>query len=120
MRKTGPTNENLSKLIKELKKLSYSQKTGIWKRVATDLERSTRNRRIVNLNRINKFAKDGESIIVPGKVLGTGDLERKVNVAAFAFSDSCLKKINDAKGKTFTIQEIMKENPSGKNLRIIG
>ncbi|MBW2986443.1 50S ribosomal protein L18e [Candidatus Woesearchaeota archaeon] len=120
MKKTGPTNENLKQLIQELKKESSSQKAGIWKRVANDLSRSTRQRRVVNVAKLNRFVKKDETIIVPGKVLGSGALGHSVTVAAFSFSESAKKIITEAKGKCLTIPELMKTNPTGKNVRIIG
>ncbi|MBI2499808.1 50S ribosomal protein L18e [Candidatus Woesearchaeota archaeon] len=118
-KKTGPTNPELMSLIKELRILSYKQKVNIWKRIAEELERPTRQRRIVNLERINRVCKNNESIIVPGKVLASGDLDKKLTVAAFQFSEQALNKINE-KGKALTIQEIIKINPKGSKLRIIG
>ena len=120
MKKTGPTNENMKQLIQELRKESISQKANIWKRVAQDLSRSSRQRRIVNVSKINRCAKKDETIVVPGKVLGSGALSQSITVAAFSFSDSAKKIITDAKGKCITIQELLKTNPKGKNVRILG
>ena len=120
MKKTGPTNENLKQLIQELKKESSSLKAGIWKRIASDLSKSTRQRRIVNVSKLNRCAQKDETIIVPGKVLGSGALNQSITVAAFSFSESAKKIITEAKGKCITIPELMKTNPTGKNVRIIG
>ncbi len=106
--------------IKELKKTSIDNKSKLWKRVASDLEKSTRNKRLVNIYKIDKYAKTGEIIIVPGKVLGTGNLTKKVTVAAYNFSESAFEKINDAKGEAISIIELMKKNPNGKKVRILG
>jgi len=120
MKKTGPTNEKLKQLIQELRKESNSQKAGIWKRIANDLSKPTRKRKIVNVSKINRHAKKDETIIVPGKVLGSGALNQSLTIAAFSFSDSAKKIITDAKGKCITIQELLKTNPKGKNVRILG
>jgi large subunit ribosomal protein L18e len=120
MKRTGTTNKYLKELIGELKKLSIEEKVAIWKRVAVDLEKPTRQRRIVNLSSINRYTKDGEVIVVPGKVLGTGNIDHKITVAAQSFSDSAKKVIEDAKGKAITIKQLVKDNPKGKNVRIIG
>lgn len=71
------------------------------------------------MERINRVCKDNDNIIVPGKVLGSGDLDKKLTVSAFAFSESSMEKINK-KGKTMSIHELMKKNPEGKGVRIIG
>lgn len=117
--KTSNKHKELQELISSLKKLSIDKKVNIWKRIAEDLEKPTRQRRIVNVYSLSKHTKENDTIIVPGKVLGTGDLTHKLNVAAYTFSDDAAKKISE-KGKALTIQEIMKQNPEGKNIKIIG
>ena len=107
-------------LISELKKVSSQKKVNIWKRIAYDLEYPTRNRREVNITDISKHTKQNDSIIVPGKVLGTGDLMHKVNVAAWTFSESAQAKIKAAGGSALSIHDVLKSNPEGKKLRIIG
>jgi large subunit ribosomal protein L18e len=102
-----------------LKKLSIQQNKKIWKRLASDLEKPTRQRRIVNLVRIDKYVEDNETIVVPGKVLAGGDLTKKATVAAYQFSGSALDKINRM-GKAITIKELMEKNPKAANVRIIG
>ncbi len=119
-KRTGPTNPELQEIILELKKESTTKKAPIWDKVADDLEKPTRQRRIVNISKINRTTKPNETIIVPGKVLGSGILEHSVTIAAFSFSDSAKQTITNAKGKCLTIQELLKQNPNPKTIRIIG
>tara|TARA_B100000315_G_C14311484_1_gene466577 strand:+ start:276 stop:635 length:360 start_codon:yes stop_codon:yes gene_type:complete len=119
MKRKGATNLQLRNLVKELRDLSSKQNVKIWDRIANDLEKATRQRRIVNLSRINRFVKENESIIVPGKVLGSGVLDHKVTVAAFNFSKSAVEKISKV-GACLTIKELIEKNPQGKGIRIIG
>jgi len=114
------SNAELVKLIDELKKVSYEHKAKIWKTVAVKLEKPLRNRSGVNISRIDRNAKKNETILVPGKVLGSGELSKSLTVAAFSFSDNAKKKIIDAKGKALTIREVMEKNPEGSNIRIMG
>jgi len=117
--RTGPTNLSLKNLIIELNSLSRKEKIKIWERVADELSRASRQRREVNINRINRASKENETIVVPGKVLSEGELNHKVNVAAWKFSGKAKEKINK-KGKAISIKELIKENPKGKRVRIIG
>lgn len=119
-KRTGPTNQVTKQLIQELRKQSATQKADIWKRIADDLEKPTRQRRVVNLSRINRFTKPQETVIVPGKVLSSGMLEHGVTIAAFAFSGASKQKIQEAKGKAVTIPDLLKQNPKGKDVRILG
>ena len=113
------TNMQLKKLITELKKRSIEQGSPLWKRIATDLEKSTRRQRVVNVSKLAKYTKENETIIVPGKVLGTGDIGHKLNVAAFAFSRSAFDKISK-NGKCMSLLELSENSPKDKRIRIIG
>jgi large subunit ribosomal protein L18e len=120
MKRTGPTNPLLTDLILELKKRSSGQNTNIWKRVALDLEKPSRKRRVVNLSRINRYTKENELIVVPGKVLGAGSLNHKLTIAAYQFSDSAKEKIAKVGGNIVSLLELSKEKPDSKRIRIIG
>ena len=113
--KTRKTDESLVNLIRELKKQSNKENKNIWKTIAKHLEKPTRKRANVNLYKINKYAKDNETIVVPGKVLGVGDVDKPLNIAAFRFSESAQNKIKN----TMSIQDLMKKNPKGTRIRII-
>lgn len=120
MKRTGPTNIHLKNLIARLKKISYTEKAAIWKRIANELEKPTRKRRVVNLSKINRYSREDETVIVPGKVLGAGSLNHKLTIAAYSFSDSAKENITKSNGKALTIQELINQNPKGKKVRIIG
>jgi large subunit ribosomal protein L18e len=119
MKRTGPSNSQLRDLITELRKKANEHGMKIWKLIADDLEKPTRQRRIVNLYKINKNTKANETIVVPGKVLGIGELDHAITVAAWQFSESASEKINKI-GKTLQITELLKESPKGKRIRVIG
>ena len=119
MRTTGPTNPKLKGLIIELNRLGRREKVGLWKRIAVDLGKPTRKRREINLSKLDKYVNENEIALVPGKVLSTGELSKKLKVAAFNFSEMAREKINKT-GKALTIEQLMKENPKGKKVRIIG
>lgn len=118
--RTGPTNPNLRELVTELKKISSEKKINLWKRVALDLEKPTRQRCVVNLSKISRHTKENETIVVPGKVLGSGLLNHKLTIAAYSFSNNALEKINNARAKAIKISELMREQIKGKRVRIIG
>ncbi len=113
VKRTGPTNIHLRELINKLSK----DKKALWKRVAKDLSKPTRSRRVVNLKRINRHSKSGETIIVPGKVLGIGSLKHKLTISAWSFSNNALKKIKESGSKAISIKELYEKKGSG---RIIG
>lgn len=119
MLKFTKTNPKIIALIGHLKEKSYQEEAPIWKDVAKRLERPTRRRAQVNISRINRHSTDDETILVPGKVLGSGELEHKVNVAAISFSKRAKEKIGSSGGECLDIFEIMEKNPKGRKIRII-
>ena len=120
MKRTGPTNPLLKDLIGELKKRSNEQSVNLWKRVALDLERPTRNRRAVNLSRINRYTKENEVVVVPGKVLGSGMLDHKLTISAYQFSEQAKDKLEKNGSQIVNLLDLSKEKPNGKKIRIIG
>ncbi len=119
MKRSGPTNIIARKTADLLVKESKKNGASVWTRVAELLLKSTRSRPVVNISKINRYAKEGELVVVPGKVLGAGRLDKKVVVAAFSFSQLAVEKIKAAGGEAITLEEAVKRNPRGSNVRII-
>ena len=114
MMKTNPHKE---KLIKELKEHSTKENSNFWKRIAQELERPTRNTREVNLEKLDKHTKENEMVLVPGKILGNGELNHKITVASFSITESAKEKL---KSNLTTIHDLLKKDPKGKKIKIIG
>lgn len=109
-RKTNPV---LKKLIEDCNKLG--EKSKFWKKIAKELSKSTRSQRKVNIFKLNKVTKPNEQIIIPGKLLGIGELKHNLIIYALSYSQSVKDKIKNL----FPIQELIKKNPQGKGTRII-
>ena len=107
-------------LIRQLQSAASENSSKIWAKVAEELSRVRKNRRQVNVHRIDKHTGSGDIVVVPGKVLGDGVLKHKVDVAAFRFTDGAKKKIAEAGGKTMTISELLKNNPKGSKIKLMG
>lgn len=118
--RTGPSNPQLANLIAELKKKSILESSPFWKRIATDLEKPSRNRRAVNLSRLNRFTKENEIIIVPGKVLGSGSIDHKITVVAFTFSGGAAEKLKKQNCGAISIYDFISKNPKTSEVRIMG
>jgi large subunit ribosomal protein L18e len=113
------TNPNLINLIQQLHQTSKEQEVNIWKDIAQRLEKPKKNYPQVNLDKIQKHLLDKETALIPGKVLGNGEI-KKMDIAAWEFSQTAKNKIKKAGGKCYSIQELIQKNPKGKNIRIIG
>ena len=90
-----------------------------WRGIAGILSGSTRKRPSINLDKINLGAKEGETVVVPGKVLSLGDLDKKIKIVALGASENALEKIKKAKCEFITIEEEIKLNPGAKGIIIL-
>ncbi|UAL07582.1 MAG: 50S ribosomal protein L18e [Candidatus Methanogranum gryphiswaldense] len=116
---TTKTNPHLIALIFDLKAKTRETEAPIWRDIALRLEKPKSNWAEANLSRLEMYAKDGEMVIVPGKVLAAGSITKKLTVAAYDFSDAAKAGIQAAGGKTMTLREIMEANPHGTKVRIM-
>ena len=112
------TNPRLTDLIAELKSTSRKTDADIWRDVADRLEKPRANHAEVNLGRIERYAREEETVVVPGKVLGSGALQKNVTVAAVDFSSSAATKI-DQVGETVQLEQLLEDNPEGSDVRVI-
>ena len=119
MKKMRKTNPSLVTLIGLLRLKGYEQKVGLWIALAKKLSKPTRRQCEVNVAKLNRCTSEGDVVVVPGKVLGSGDLDHAVTVAAYKFSMSARDKIN-ASGSTMSLEELMEKYPSGSNVKIFG
>jgi large subunit ribosomal protein L18e len=106
-------------LIDKLKKKSIELKVAIWKAAAEKLEKPRRRKVEVSLADIQRNANEGDTILVPGIVLGNGSLSKCVRIAALRFSTSVLKKLKETGSEALSIEQLLEENPKGKNVKII-
>ena len=95
-------------------------KVPFWKAVAKGLNRPTRKAYRVNVNKIEKFAKPKEAVLVPGFVLGSGEIKKPHKVVALKFSASAKQKIESKGGKCVLIEDDVSENPKGLKTSIMG
>lgn len=120
LKKSKSSNPDLLSLIRFLKKASKESNAKIWKSVAGMLSKTRSNRISINLSRINRYTEKNQTVVVGGKVIGAGNLNHPVTVAAFKFSATARTKIKKAKGRCLTLPELVKKNPKGSNVKVLG
>ena len=113
------SSPRLSNLVANLKSAARDSDADVWKDVADRLEKPRRTHAEVNLSRIERYAREDETVVVPGKVLGSGMLQKAVTVAAVDFSSSAETKVDHAGGETVSLAEFVEQNPDGSNVRVI-
>ena len=114
------TNAQLVDVINQLKAQSRETGSAVWRDVAMRLSRSRKNWTNPNLSRVSRHAPEGATILVPGKLLGSGEFTSNHTIAAYCVSNGAREKIEAAGGRIMTYGELMNENPSGKGVVILG
>ena len=120
MKKVKTTNPQLIETINLLRKQGRENKVEIWRDLAERLAKPRRKSTAVNLSRLNRYTQKSETVAVPGKVLATGEITHPITIAAFAFSGKARDKIKAARGKCLSFPDLIKKNPKGSNVKIIG
>lgn len=119
-KKNKKTNPHLLTLVQHLKDASRTNEAPIWRDIALRLEGPASNWAEINVGKLERYANDGETVVVPGKLLGAGELTKKVTVAAFRFTGQAKDKVVGAGGKSLSFEELIEDNPKGSKVRIIG
>ena len=114
------SNSTLVKTILELKEASRKNEAPLWRSIANRLEGSSRNWPSVNVSKLEYNINKNGKAIIPGKLMGTGIVTKKMTVAAYSFTDSAKEKIQSAGGKCLTYNEMIKATPKGTNVTVIG
>ncbi len=117
--KSIKSNAVLLENIRALRKAWRSCRAGIWAALAEQLEANSRNKVVVNLSRLNRSVREGEVVAVPGKVLGAGKVGHAMTVAAFEFSATARRRIEEGGGKPMTIMELLRQNPKGLGVKLV-
>ncbi|MEM0167346.1 MAG: 50S ribosomal protein L18e [Thermoplasmatales archaeon] len=114
------TKSNRELLAIRLKKVAEETDSKLWADIAERIRKPKDRLSEVNVGHISRFAKGGESVIVPGVVLGSGRVEEPIEVAALYFTKTARTKIEEAGGKTMTIDEMLDRKLEASKIKIIG
>lgn len=96
--------------------LMAAKKNDSWLEIASILSGPKRKRINLNLNEINK--EDGK-IVIPGKVLSQGEVNKKIKVIALSFSEKAKEKLLNSGCEVSSILEEIKSNPSAEGIKIL-
>ena len=69
-----------------LRKAFKNKRAPIWKHLENELANSESHASEVNISKLASVTKEGETIVVPGKILGSGRINHKLTVCAFSMS----------------------------------
>ena len=113
-------NQVVQRLAYDLKKASKSNDAPIWLKMSKFALKPAKARRVLNLNKIAQLTKEGDIIVVPGKVLGTGNISHKITLCSFSISNSGANKIIESGGKIINFEEMINQFPTGKGVIMLG
>lgn len=114
------TNQVVIRMAKDLKKASTKNDAPIWAKLAEYALKPSVARRDINLYRIGQLTKENDTVVFPGKVLGTGNIPHKITLCSFSISNSAATKIIQNGGKIINYSELIEKNPTGKGVVLLG
>ncbi len=107
-------------LIQRAHKSMKTDKATFWRAVLKRVSRPRSRKINVNLSRISQYGKGDKIIVVPGKVLGSGRVEKKLRIAALCFSQNARAKVEKAGGECLSLNKLIENKVKGKDVIIIG
>ncbi|MBI1662444.1 MAG: 50S ribosomal protein L18e [Nitrosopumilus sp.] len=114
------TSQVVIRMAKDLKSASTKNDAPIWAKLAEYALKPSIARRDINLNKIAKLTKENDTVVFPGKVLGTGNVPHKITLCSFSISNSAADKIIQSGGKLISYSELIEQNPTGKGVVLLG
>ena len=111
------TRKKTNSSTQEIVRSALKQKA--WSHIAQILSASTRSYSSVNLEEIDKATKAGDIVVIPGKILSSGELTKKVRICALGISSSAKDKLKETKSEFVSILDEIKKNPKAEGLKIL-
>lgn len=102
-----------------IENIFLAKKNNSWKEIAHLISYPRRKQISKNLDEIEKISKEGDTIVVPGKVLGNGDVSKKIRIVALGFSGQAREKLKRKKCELVSIKEEIKVNPKAQGIKVL-
>ena len=96
-----------------------AKKQDKWLEVASILSSPRREAIDLNLGQIDLLSKEGDTVVIPGKVLSQGDLKKRIKVVAYKFSERAKEKLLKEKIQMSSIIDEIKKNPEAKGVKVL-
>lgn len=90
-----------------------------WSDIANKISRPRRMQPAINIGEIDRETKEGDTVLVPGKVLSSGSVSKKIRIVALGFSEEARKKLKEKKCEIVLIREEIKVNPKAQGIKLI-
>lgn len=113
-------NEHTVRMARNLRRKSTTHEAPIWKKVSEFALKTAVSKRVINVNGIEKLTKDGDVVVFPGKVLGTGDITHNISLFCFDISRTAASKVRNAGGRILDYKTLTDERPTGTGVVLLG
>lgn len=113
------SNPMARRTVVMLERAAKSHRVRIWEIASRKLAAPASLKVEVNVGRISRISEAGSVLFVPGKVLGLGELDKRVVIGAFSFSASARKKIAEKGGSAMSVEQFLKKYPKGSAVKIV-
>ena len=118
-KKGEKTNPEVVIIMSELKRCSRESGVRIWSDISDRLSKPNRSWAEVNIGEIERHASDDDKFAIPGRLLGSGSITKKVTIASVSCTKSARKKVEKAGGSVLGLLEMANQYPSGSGVRIM-
>jgi large subunit ribosomal protein L18e len=108
---TNAEKNNVLEWLETLDKASSGKHyPALFDKVHGIMARPSRRRGAVSTYKINKHTKEGDNVIVPAKVLSTGTMDHKINIAALEYSEKALSHFKAKGCRVMDIKEMISQS----------
>lgn len=113
-------NPQVLRMARDLKRAGTKNDAPIWSRLSELALKPSAARRDINLKRIGQLTKEGDTVVFPGKVLGTGSLPHAISLCPFSISAPAARKLREGGGTVLSHSELIERNPTGRGVVFLG
>lgn len=97
-------------LVDKLAKAGRDKK--IFSVLAKYLSKPKNSQVVINLTRLSRTTKEGQTVVIPGKLLSMGNISHKLTVYAYKASDSAKAKLEAAGCSLHNFDDLLAKQPS--------
>ena len=116
------TKNQISKRVKSKTNLYLVRTINLAKKnnlleLAKKLSGPTRKQKNINMNQLNEL--EDKNVLIIGRVLGQGTLNKKISISALGFSQQAKEKLKKAGCEFKLINKEIEDNPTLKGVKIL-
>jgi large subunit ribosomal protein L18e len=113
------TSVYLIDVINDLLERSRENQSIFWRDIASRLNSSRNHYANVNLGKLDRFVSEGDTVVIPGNLLSSGILHKKIKISALKISEKARQKLAASGSEFIELRDLANENPKGTDLKII-